>query len=100
MAKQQEGGDVSGLQQKISSLKLELAKVQQPKSSVGSRVVPRGQHKTSLVKNMSINRIRTTKINHVKSVVDHRPTKLLVSGYENDEKDLVLTHFRVRKLLM
>ncbi|KAK6645014.1 hypothetical protein RUM43_001290 [Polyplax serrata] len=92
MTKQQEGGDVSGLQKKISALKLELAKVQ-PKL-VGSRPVARGQNKTIIGKNMSLNRTRATKVNHVKSAVDHRPTKILVSGYENDEKDLVLTHFR------
>lgn len=27
--------------------------------------------------------------------VDHRPTKLLVSGYETDEQDSVLSHFQV-----
>lgn len=62
----------------------------------GSRYISRGpSHKTSLVKNMSINRTLTNKTNRYKAAVDHRPTKILVSGYENDEKDLVLSHFRV-----
>lgn len=29
------------------------------------------------------------------NVVDHRPTKVLVSGYEQDDKADVLTHFEV-----
>ena len=31
--------------------------------------------------------------------VDHRPTKVLVSGYEDDEKADVLTHFAVSILI-
>lgn len=31
----------------------------------------------------------------LKHTVDHRPTRLLVSGYETDEQDSVLTHFKV-----
>lgn len=30
-----------------------------------------------------------------KHTVDHRPTRLLVSGYETDEQDSVLSHFQV-----
>lgn len=30
-----------------------------------------------------------------KHTVDHRPTRLLVSGYEGDEKESVLQHFGV-----
>lgn len=73
---------------------MELSKLQ-PKL-VGPRSMTRVPLKTSLVnKNMTVNRSLTKINNFNKSAVDHRPTKLLVSGYENDEKDLVLTHFRV-----
>lgn len=34
-----------------------------------------------------------------KHAVDHRPTRLLVSGYEGDEQDSILAHFGVFLLL-
>lgn len=34
-----------------------------------------------------------------KHAVDHRPTRLLVSGYETDEQEAVLSHFQVIKLI-
>lgn len=31
-----------------------------------------------------------------KHAVDHRPTRLLVSGYEGDEQENILAHFGVK----
>lgn len=34
-----------------------------------------------------------------KHAVDHRPTRLLVSGYETDEQESIITHFGVRSFV-
>ena len=41
----------------------------------------------------SKNSLRTSFQKHA---VDHRPTRLLISGYEGDEQERVLAHFSVR----
>lgn len=87
---QQEGGDLVALYKKLASLKAELQKVA-PFRPQRPAVAP-----TTLIKHPTYSSHSLRKNNTAyKSTVDHRPTKLLVSGYENDEKDLVLAHFRV-----
>ncbi|XP_069684891.1 RNA-binding protein 26 isoform X2 [Periplaneta americana] len=98
--KQQEGGDTSELQRKVAELKMEahsLGLLQgnaphiRPHLRGGvhlNRSLSRGAHRP-LRGNSFRGRGRT--FTHV--CVDHRPTKVLVSGYEEDEKTEVLAHF-------
>ncbi|PNF30064.1 hypothetical protein B7P43_G05352 [Cryptotermes secundus] len=93
--RQQEGGDTSELQRKVAELKMEahsLGLLQ------GSTPPVRPHHRTAVPLNRSLSRTRGSPFRgrgrgftHV--CVDHRPTKVLVSGYEEDEKTDVLAHF-------
>lgn len=94
--RQQEGGDTSELQRKVAELKMEahsLGLLQ------GSTPHTRSHHRSAVHVNRSLTRMtrgssfrgRGRGFTHV--CVDHRPTKVLVSGYEEDEKTEVLAHF-------
>ncbi|KAK9745392.1 PWI domain [Popillia japonica] len=91
ITKQQEGADTSELQKKILELK---AKTQISRGRGRGRRFPVNRHLLS--KNNLVNPgLRTSmKVNRFqKHAIDHRPTRLLVSGYESDEKESVLSHF-------
>ncbi|KRT84819.1 RNA binding protein [Oryctes borbonicus] len=94
ITKQQEGADTSEIQKKILELK---ARTQAPRGRGRGRRFPLGRH--LLTKNNLVNPgLRTSmKVNRFqKHAIDHRPTRLLVSGYESDEQESVLSHFSVR----
>ncbi|XP_066991429.2 RNA-binding protein 26 isoform X2 [Anabrus simplex] len=97
--RQQEGGDTSELQKKVAELKMEAHSLGLlPNSSSHSRPHRGALH---VYRGATRGLTRTTRgatfrgrgrgFAHVS--VDHRPTKVLVSGYEEDEKTEVLAHF-------
>lgn len=96
--KQQEGGDTTELQRKVAELKMEahslglLSGSVHARPSRGSVHLHRGSTRglTRMSRGSSF-RGRGRGFAHVS--VDHRPTKVLVSGYEDDEKTEVLAHF-------
>ncbi|KAJ9594957.1 hypothetical protein L9F63_013741, partial [Diploptera punctata] len=99
--KQQEGGDTSELQRKVAELKFEFHSLGLLQGTSTHHAKP--HHRGAIHLNRSLNRggSRTIRgmsfrgrgrgFTHV--CVDHRPTKVLVSGYEEDEKTDVLAHF-------
>lgn len=94
MTAQQEGQDAGELQKRLNELRAQAAALglnANPtvgRSTRASARVTRGTHTLSY-------RGRTRAgFAHVS--VDHRPTSLLVSGYETEEKAEVLAHFQVR----
>ncbi|XP_047097744.1 RNA-binding protein 26 isoform X1 [Schistocerca piceifrons] len=84
--RQQEGGDTSELQRRVAELKMAA-------HSLGLlRPAPRvARGAATLSHRSAVGRGRGRGYAHVS--VDHRPTKVLVSGYEEDEKDDVVSHF-------
>ncbi|XP_017877205.1 RNA-binding protein 26 [Ceratina calcarata] len=90
MTAQQEGQDAGELQKRLNELRAQAAALGlNAGSAIGrgtrsSRVI-RGSHALSY-------RGRGRGFAHVS--VDHRPTSLLVSGYETEEKAEVLAHFQ------
>lgn len=93
MTAQQEGQDAGELQKRLNELRAQAAALglnAGPAVSRGTRSsrVIRGAHAISYR-----GRGRGS-FAHVS--VDHRPTSLLVSGYETEEKAEVLAHFQVR----
>ncbi|XP_021927945.1 RNA-binding protein 26-like isoform X3 [Zootermopsis nevadensis] len=94
--RQQEGGDTSELQRKVAELKMEAHSLGLLQGSIPNT---RLHHRSSVHLNRSLSRTargslfrgRGRGFTHV--CVDHRPTKVLVSGYEEDEKTEVLAHF-------
>ncbi|KAJ8916686.1 hypothetical protein NQ315_000331 [Exocentrus adspersus] len=108
ITKQQEGADTSEIQKKLLELRAKVASARG--RGRGARRYTPGRH--LLTKN---NLVDTTKLKGVtkpasrtpsstslptatavfqKHAIDHRPTRLLVSGYETDEQDSVLSHFQ------
>lgn len=122
IAKQQEGADTTELQKKLTELKAKASVLGRPVRGRGrGRYVPVvSRHllsKNNLVDNSMklTGKIKTVNkiVNNAtttptappvlpsqipapfpKHTVDHRPTRLLVSGYEADEQDGLLSHFQ------
>jgi len=93
MTAQQEGQDAGELQKKLNELRAQAAVLNlntTPGTGRGIRTsrVTRGSHA------LSYRGRGRGSFAHVS--VDHRPTSLLVSGYETEEKAEVLAHFQVR----
>ncbi|XP_060533115.1 zinc finger protein swm [Cylas formicarius] len=106
IAKQQEGADTTDIQKKLAELKAIVGAAAASKGGRGrgrGRYVPPviGRHllsKNNLIDKAKgggvvkvVNRASAAPKQHA---VDHRPARLLVSGYEADEQDAVLTHFQ------
>ncbi|CAG9815221.1 unnamed protein product [Phaedon cochleariae] len=108
IAKQQEGADTSEIQKRLLELRARVANVRG-----GSRGARGGRRYTPVVSRhlLSKNNLKpksivnahqltrtpsATSLNTAfqKHTVDHRPTRLLVSGYETDEQDSVIGHFQ------
>lgn len=95
MTAQQEGQDAGELQKRLNELRAQAAVLGLnacPGVGRGTRAsrVTRGTH------TLSYRGRGRGSFTHVS--VDHRPTSLLVSGYETEEKAEVLAHFQVRCL--
>lgn len=93
MTAQQEGQDAGELQKRLNELRAQAAALglnTNPGVGRGTKVsrVARGTH------TLSYRGRGRGSFAHVS--VDHRPTSLLVSGYETEEKAEVLAHFQVR----
>jgi len=93
MTAQQEGQDAGELQKRLNELRAQAAALglnTNPSVGRGAKVsrVARGVH------TLSFRGRGRGSFAHVS--VDHRPTSLLVSGYETEEKAEVLAHFQVR----
>ncbi|KAL1500976.1 hypothetical protein ABEB36_006386 [Hypothenemus hampei] len=118
IAKQQEGVDTSELQKKLTELRSKTATMSRVVRGRGrGRFTPiasrhllsknnlmdassklTGNIKTvnKLIFNATSSQPTTAAISNSfqKHAVDHRPTRLLVSGYETDEQEAVLAHFQ------
>ncbi|CAH0548606.1 unnamed protein product [Brassicogethes aeneus] len=105
IAKQQEGQDTVELQKKLQELRTRASLRGGTARGRGrGRYVPVSRHLLS--KNNLIadnNKVKTggvtkpsqaAKLPFQKHTLDHRPTRLLVSGYEIEEQDSVLGHFQ------
>ncbi|XP_044739465.1 RNA-binding protein 26 [Chrysoperla carnea] len=88
ITKQQEGADTSDLQKKVFELKKHAQQLGIPLNSRRGSMPP-------LRISRGFKFIRGSRSSHsfANASVDHRPTKLLVSGYEIEEKTDVLAHF-------
>ncbi|KAJ8688500.1 hypothetical protein QAD02_024295 [Eretmocerus hayati] len=87
---QQEGQDASELQKKLLDLRAQVASMSTSGVGRGARATrpPRGaSHAFSRGRGRGAS-------NFAHSSVDHRPTNLLVSGYETEEKAEVIAHFQ------
>ncbi|XP_023311914.1 zinc finger protein swm isoform X3 [Anoplophora glabripennis] len=106
ITKQQEGADTSEIQKKLLELRAKVASVR-GRGRGARRYTPRHLlTKNNLVDNTKLKGVtkplnRTPSMTALSTVppfqkhtVDHRPTRLLVSGYETDEQDSVLNHFQ------
>nr|XP_008195644.1 PREDICTED: LOW QUALITY PROTEIN: RNA-binding protein 26 [Tribolium castaneum] len=98
ITKQQEGADTSEIQKKLFELKARAAMTRG--RGRGRRYNQISRHllsKNNLIDNGGLKgNIKTVnKTAFQKHTVDHRPTRLLVSGYEADEQESVLNHFQL-----
>lgn len=106
IAKQQEGADVTEIQKKYYELKAKTAML---KRGRGRRYNPMQRHSLLSKNNLLDNAVKSaTKIDRTNSntnlhppfhkttthSIDHRPTRILVSGYEIEEQENVLAHFQ------
>lgn len=94
MTAQQEGQDASELQKRLNELRAQAAALglnTNPSAGRGNVKVSRVARGTHT---LSFRGRGRGSFAHVS--VDHRPTSLLVSGYETEEKAEVLSHFQVR----
>ncbi|XP_071442055.1 RNA-binding protein 26 isoform X2 [Hetaerina americana] len=116
--RQQEGGDTSELQRKVAELKMEAHSLGILGVSSHTSLVPGIRRGTGLMRLRGRGSIRSRvavsrggfrgrgrghhshlvlssqhHVHHAHTSVDHRPTKILVSGHEADEKQEVLAHF-------
>lgn len=103
MTKQQEGGDTSELQLRLMELRAQAYSLARGSGAVGGRRgrALRGRHHLVRRPGLHPHHLQLSKNNLVldakkrltHTVVDHRPTRLLVSGYEADDSDSVVAHF-------
>ncbi|XP_046384373.1 RNA-binding protein 26 [Ischnura elegans] len=116
--RQQEGGDTSDLQRKVAELKMEAHSLGILGVGSHATLVPGIRRGTGLIRARGRGSIRSRvavsrggfrgrgrghhshlvlssqhHLHHAHTSVDHRPTKILVSGHEADEKQEVLAHF-------
>lgn len=77
IAQQQEGNDTTAIQKRLEELQ----------RSLGISSSSSTSHKTHFGRNM---RVRNT----VSTCVDRRPTTLLISGFDSEDSDLLLGHFK------
>ncbi|XP_044763327.1 zinc finger protein swm [Coccinella septempunctata] len=106
ITKQQEGADVTEIQKKYYELKAKTAMMRRGRG--GRRYNPMQRHLLSK-NNLIDNAVKSaTKIDRTNSgtnlhsmfpkttlhSIDHRPIRILVSGYENEEQDNVIAHFQ------
>ncbi|XP_030748092.1 RNA-binding protein 26 [Sitophilus oryzae] len=119
IAKQQEGADTTEIQIKLAELNARAKAMARGRGRGRSRYTPivnrRLLTKNNLLDNKLKGNIKTVNkiVNNVtsspaslpatasqavtsfqKHTVDHRPTRLLISGYEMEEQDSVLNHFQ------
>ncbi|KAF7284043.1 zinc finger protein swm [Rhynchophorus ferrugineus] len=119
IAKQQEGADTTEIQQKLAELNARAKALSRGRGRGRGRFMPvlnrRLLSKNNLIDNKLKGNIKTANkiINNASSLstslpvvplqntnsfqkhtVDHRPTRLLISGYEIEEQDSVLNHFQ------
>ncbi|KAH0549781.1 hypothetical protein KQX54_014028 [Cotesia glomerata] len=93
MTAHQEGQDAGELQKRLNELRAQAAVLSinatkgTNKNVKSSRVVRGGHNFTCRGRG-----------NYMHVSTDHRPTSLLISGYETEEKMEVLAHFQLRKL--
>lgn len=92
---QQEGQDAGELQKKLNDLRAQAA-VLSLNSGTAARPIRATRSSKRLVHASYSTRTRGRGGSFAHNTVDHRPTSLLVSGYETEEKDDVLAHFKVR----
>uniref|UniRef100_A0A1Y1KC97 C3H1-type domain-containing protein n=1 Tax=Photinus pyralis TaxID=7054 RepID=A0A1Y1KC97_PHOPY len=95
ITKAAEGADTSELQKKVIELKAKIS-LGARRASRGRRFNPIGRH--LLTKNNLIDSAKSPtgtrkQLAFPKHAVDHRTTKILVSGYEGDEQESVLAQF-------
>ncbi|XP_011499699.1 PREDICTED: RNA-binding protein 26 [Ceratosolen solmsi marchali] len=90
MTAQQEGQDSAELQKKLLELRAHAAAMELNTTSTGRGSRPTRPPRTTT--HTFRGRGRGGSFTHVS--VDHRPTNLLVSGYETEEKTEVLAHFQ------
>ncbi|GLV36656.1 second mitotic wave missing [Carabus blaptoides fortunei] len=118
ITKQAEGGDTSELQRRLLELRAQAYTLTRSGGPAGTGVRGgarrgRGPARALLSKNnLIVDNNNRNSVGHTRggrgggggavpggavfqkhTVVDHRPTRLLVSGYEGDESDSVLAHF-------
>lgn len=104
ITKQQEGGDTSELQKRLLELRAQAQNITRGKSRGRRGRYLGGITRMSLLsKNNLVDAGKslfgrgtargTSRGTFQKHTVDHRPTRVLVSGYEHDETDSVLAHF-------
>lgn len=102
ITKQQEGADTSEIQRKLQELRARAA--MNRGRGRGRRFNPISRHlltKNNLIVDNNSLKGNVKSVNNKltssfqKHTVDHRPTRLLVSGYETDEQESVLNHFQV-----
>lgn len=120
IAKQQEGQDTTELMKKLQDLRARVSCARGGARGRGrGRYVPVSRHllsKNNLIDNSTfifvkfrqqfllrkcivaeskITKPSLAKQSFQKHTLDHRPTRLLVSGYESEEQESVLAHFQV-----
>ncbi|KAJ8982216.1 hypothetical protein NQ317_013518 [Molorchus minor] len=109
ITKQQEGADTSEILKKLLELKARVANAR-GRGRGAKRFTPivsrhlltknnlvdtsKLKSVTKIVNRTSSSTSLATTASFQKHTVDHRPTRLLVSGYETDEQDSVLSHFQ------
>ncbi|KAF5283114.1 hypothetical protein FQA39_LY17421 [Lamprigera yunnana] len=95
ITKQQEGVDTSELQKKVIELKARIS-LSRKRSLRGRRFNPISRHlltKNNLISNSGVPPKSPPYSAFPRHAVDHRTTKILVSGYEGDEQENVLAQF-------
>lgn len=94
MTAQQEGQDAGELQKRLNELRAQAAALGLSANPTVGRSVRASNRVTRGTHALSYRGRGRGSFAHVS--VDHRPTSLLVSGYETEEKADVLAHFQVR----
>ncbi|BES87843.1 RRM [Nesidiocoris tenuis] len=87
---QNEGKDADELRKKVADLKMRAYSLGLP-ATRGAAF--RGRGAPGRIRGRGRGAKFLSKVSYDHNVVDHRPTKVLVSGYEQDDKADVITHF-------
>ncbi|KAK5638531.1 hypothetical protein RI129_012826 [Pyrocoelia pectoralis] len=101
ITKAAEGADTSELQKRVTELKAKIS-LGGRRASRGRRYNPISRHllsKNNLIDNSGLKNVKSPtgsrSILFPKHAIDHRTTKILVSGYEGDEQANVLAQFTI-----